>query len=76
MVSEGAAKTKFMLAMTSNSWYYTTELTAPDSTINSIFAIWSRTPLKVFFIIHVGTSQQLVVSEGEERNALVKSHIR
>lgn len=71
MVSEGAAKTEFMLAMTSHSWDYATEIAAPNPTVNSILTVRSRTPLEVLFVVHVSTSQQLAVSEGEKKNASV-----
>lgn len=75
MVSEGAAKTKFMLAKTSHSWDYATELAAPNPAINSILTVRSRTPLEILFVVHISTSQQLAVPEGgKEKRVSQESH--
>jgi hypothetical protein len=62
MIRESAAKAEFMLAAASHSRNYTAKIAAPDFTINSIFAVWSWTPLEIFDVVDVRTRQKFAVS--------------
>lgn len=45
MVGESATEAEFMLAEASHGRNYATKVASPYSTIDSILAVWRRTPL-------------------------------
>jgi hypothetical protein len=53
VVVESTAEAEFMAAFAANSWHDLIQLLFLDAAFDSIFAIWSRTPSKVLFVVNI-----------------------
>lgn len=62
MIVQCTAKTEFVLAWACHCRYYSMQLSPLDTAFDGIFTVRSRTPFKILFVVHVGASEQGLVS--------------
>jgi hypothetical protein len=65
VVRECAAKAESVLTIAHHRGNNPAEIPLLDTTLHSILAVWRRTPLKIFLVVHVCAHEKFVVTIGE-----------
>ena len=62
MVIERASKTETVLAIAVHGGHDVVQISLFDTTINSKYALWGRTPLQILLVVHIGSCEEYVIS--------------